>query len=366
MLREGALSEDDILLSPLSITTALLMAANGAEGETRAQFEELFGMSIEKMNEELFKYYGTLTSNKDAKFNFANSMWVTNRPDFNINENFLHEIENTFEADVFCAPFTDPETVKSINGWVWENTDKMIPEILGEDDVSYDTIMVLLNALSFDALWSDPVPDEACFDGKFNGKGGESTVKYMNASARAYIEGEHEIGIVKEYRGGGYAFVALLPKEGDISSYLRSLDGERFVSLYDKREYTTAGGPVVNVSAKLPHFKTDTSLSLRELLCSLGIVSAFDNIKADFSSLGKMDGGENIYISNVLHKTFLELDNSGTRAAAVTAVIMDAESAEPISVKNYRVEFDRPFVYAIVDTKEGLPIFLGVCNNIEG
>lgn len=356
---------EDALISPLSITTALLMAACGAEGETREQFEELFGMTVERMSAELFNHYAKLVSRDDAKFNSANSMWVTTRPDFKINENFLHTIENTFEADVFAAPFTDPDTVPSINGWVSEKTDRMIPSILKEDDVSYDTVMVLINALCFDALWAQQEADDACFDGTFRGKNGNSTVRFMNASAEGYLEGEHEVGIIKKYKGGDFAFVALMPKEGDIDSYLNTLDGERFVELFDHRRYST-GNKTVTVSAKIPHFSTDASFEISSALKELGLTDAFEVGRADFSSLGMMDGEENIYISKVLHKTHLELDNSGTRAAAVTAIILDAESAEPIETEYYRVELDKPFVYAIVDTATGLPAFLGVCNNISG
>jgi serpin B len=235
----------------------------------------------------------------------------------------------------------------------------MIPSILKEGDLDKDTIMVLLNALAFDALWQQQPSDSACFDGNFTTVNGNAqTAKFMWAEANGYIEGKNEVGIVKNYKGGKYAFVALLP-EGNVYDYAASLKGEDFLKLYDKRETVN-----VEISAKMPHFSFDCSIEMRKVLEKMGMPIAFNSASADFDAMGHSELG-NIYISRVIQKTHIDLDNSGTRAAAVTAVIMEPECAAPNNIKYYRVELDRPFVYAIVDTEAGLPIFIGVCDNIK-
>ena len=343
---------DALLVSPLSALLALAMTANGAEGETLAEMEKVLGggMSIEELNKQLFNYSASLSSTDDAKFNLANAVWVTSSPTFSINRNFVSAIENTYDADIIAADL--PSAIPAINNWAKEETFGMIPSILKEGDLDRDTIMVLLNALAFDALWQQQPSDSACFDGNFTTVNGNvQTAKFMWAEANGYIEGKNEVG-------GKYAFVALLP-EGNVYDYAASLKGEDFLKLYDKRETEN-----VEISAKMPHFSFDCSIEMRKVLEKMGMPIAFDSASADFDAMGHSELG-NIYISRVIQKTHIDLDNSGTRAAAVTAVIMEPECAAPDNIKYYRVELDRPFVYAIVDTEAGLPIFIGVCDNIK-
>ncbi len=354
-----------LLVSPLSVMLALSMTANGAEGETLLEMEKVLagGMTVDKLNAELFNYTSSLVSSPDAKFNLANAIWVTSDPSFSINKNFVKEIENTFDADIVAAKLDEKATIDAINGWVKEETFGMIDSILKEDDLDEETVMVLLNALAFDALWSDQVDDDYCFDGNFNGADGTvQRVTFMNAACDGYINGEGVSGIVKNYRGGNYAFLALLPDEGtSIYDFMSSLNGKKLLDLYDDREKAAHN---VTVSAKMPHFSFDCNVNLNDTLQSMGIKRGFDGSMAEFGALGSSLRG-NIFIDKVLHKTHIDLDNSGTRAAAVTAVIMDTESeGGPMDMKYYRVELDRPFIYAIIDTQTGLPIFLGACENI--
>lgn len=352
---------DGLLVSPLSVMLALGMTANGAEGETLIEMERVLaeGMPIHLLNAELFNYTSALVSSPDAKFNLANSVWVTSSPTFSVNNNFIREIENTFDADVVAANFGEKATVDAINAWVRKETLEMIDSILNEGDVDGDTVMVLLNALAFDALWADMAPDESCREKDFFGTDGKQTATFMNTECDGYIKANDVSGIVKNYAGGNYAFVALMPDEGkDIAEYASSLDGEKFLKLFDKRKDTQSGA---HISAEIPHFSFDCSIKLNDVLASMGMPRAFDGTAAEFGALGHSELG-NVYISKVLHKTHIDLDNSGTRAAAVTAVIMYPESAAPGDF--YHVSLDRPFVYAIVDTTTGLPIFLGTCENI--
>ena len=353
---------DSLLVSPLSVMLALSMTANGAEGETLKQFEKVLGgkMDIDSLNAQLFNYTSTLTSTEKAKFNLANAVWLTSDPSFSVNRHFISRIENTFDADIVAADMTNPATVDEINSWVKKETFDMINKIIDEGSLDEQTIMVLLNAIAFDALWQNEISDKSCFEDDFNGTAGKKTVTFMRTPGDRYLEGDNEIGFIKNYAGGDYAFLALLPDEGiDINDYVASLSGKEFLKICDEDF-----GDKYEVNTVIPHFSFDCSLSMAGVLEKMGIKDAFNPFTADFSGMGESTNGA-LYISDVLHKTHIELDNKGTKAAAVTAVVVKATGlSASVTVKN--VVLDRPFVYAIIDTQTGLPVFLGVCENISG
>ena len=352
-----------LLVSPLSAMIALAMTANGAEGDTLREMEEVLcggmpgGMAINKLSAELYNYTASLASTDDAKFNMANAIWVTSNPSFSINKHFVNTVTNTFDADIIAADLQN--SIGAINDWAKEETFGMIPEILKDGDLNEFSVMVLLNALAFDALWANQPSDSSCFEDTF--KGIDEKVQkatFMWAECDGYLKDKNAVGIVKNYKGGGYAFLALLP-EGNVYEYAASLDGKTLLNLYDKRK--KAAGNVA-IDAKMPHFSFDCSIDMVEALKKMGMPSAFDGSVADFDGLGKDDRG-NLYISKVIQKTHIYLYNSGTRAAAVTAISIKTEGAI-MDLESYRVELDRPFIYAIIDTENGLPIFIGICDNV--
>ena len=219
--------------------------------------------------------------------------------------------------------------------------------------------MVLLNAIAFDAKWQMEIPDKNCYEDYFNGIDGKKTVTFMRTPGNRYLEGDNEIGLIKNYAGGDYAFLALLPDEGiDINDYVASLSGKEFLKICEKDF-----GDKYEVNTVIPHFSFDCSLSMSGVLKKMGIKDAFNPFTADLSGMGESTNGA-LHISDVLHKTHIELDNKGTKAAAVTSVTVKATGmSAPVTVK--KVVLNRPFVYAIIDTQTGLPIFLGVCENVN-
>ncbi len=356
LLRRSA-NGKSALISPLSVMTALQMTANGAKGQTLSEMQKvLAGMDTEELNKQLFNYYAKLASTDGARLESANAIWITDSDDFTADKGFLDIINNTFRAQIATAPFPDRSTVDAINEWCKLNTDEMIKKILEYDDVSSDTVMVLLNALCFSALWAEQYEEYQCREAEFEGEHGTSKVTMMYSEEGGYISGDKEKGFVKYYKDGNYAFVALLPEKGvRMSDYLSSLTGEKLVSLLNNR-----GGAV---SAGLPKFKFDWSASLVPVLCEMGMETAFTE-RSDLSGLGKTKNGEALAISDVIHKTHIEVDESGTRAAAVTAVIVNkVTSAMP--TERHEVILDRPFVYAIIDTNTNLPVFLGCITDIN-
>ena len=343
------------LISPLSVLCALAMTANGAEEETLAQMEEVLGMTTEELNLYLYSYMKNLPQGDKYKLSLANSIWFTEDERFTVNQDFLQTNADYYGADIYKAPF-DKQTLKDINNWVKQNTDGMIPEIL--DQIPPEAIMYLVNALAFEAEWSEIYEKHQVKDGEFTKEDGtKQDVKFMYCSEGTYFEDEKATGFMKRYVGGKYAFVALLPDEGvTVSEYIASLDGESLNALLANPQYAT-------VHTSIPKFETEYKVEMSEILKSMGMTEAFDMYNADFEGFGTSTDG-NIYISRVLHKTFISVGEKGTKAGAATIVEMkDGAAAEPTEPKE--VYLDRPFVYMLVDCENNIPFFIGTMMDVN-
>lgn len=343
------------LISPLSVLCALAMTANGAEEETLAQMEEVLGMTTDELNLYLYSYMKNLPQGDKYKLSLANSIWFTEDERFTVNQDFLQTNADYYGADIYKAPF-DKQTLKDINNWVKQNTDEMIPEIL--DQIPPEAIMYLVNALAFEAEWSEIYEKHQVKDGEFTKEDGtKQDVKFMYGSEGTYFEDEKATGFMKRYKGGKYAFVAMLPNEGvSVSEYIASLDGESLNALIANPQYAT-------VRTSIPKFETEYKVEMSDILQSMGMTEAFDIYNADFEGLGTSTGG-NIYISRVLHKTFISVGEKGTKAGAATIVEMkDGAAAEPTEPKE--VYLDRPFVYMLVDCENNIPFFIGTMMDVN-
>ena len=348
-------SGKNTLISPLSVLCALAMTANGAEEETLAQMEEVLGMTTEELNLYLYSYMQNLPQGEKYKLSLANSIWFTEDERFTVNQDFLQTNADYYGADIYKAPF-DKQTLKDINNWVKQNTDEMIPEIL--DQIPAEAIMYLVNALAFEAEWSEIYEKHQVKDGEFTKEDGtKQDVKFMYGSEGTYFEDEKATGFMKRYKGGKYAFVAMLPNEGvSVSEYIASLDGESLNALLANPQYAT-------VRTSIPKFETEYKVEMSDILQSMGMTEAFDMYNADFEGLGTSTGG-NIYISRVLHKTFISVGEKGTKAGAATIVEMkDGAAAEPTEPKE--VYLDRPFVYMLVDCENNIPFFIGTMMDVN-
>ena len=343
------------LISPLSVLCALAMTANGAEEETLAQMEEVLGMTTDELNLYLYSYMKNLPQGDKYKLSLANSIWFTEDERFTVNQDFLQTNADYYGADIYKAPF-DKQTLKDINNWVKQNTDGMIPEIL--DQIPPEAIMYLVNALAFEAEWSEIYEKHQVKDGEFTKEDGtKQDVKFMYGSEGTYFEDEKATGFMKRYKGGKYAFVAMLPNEGvSVSEYIASLDGESLNALLANPQYAT-------VRTSIPKFETEYKVEMSEILKSMGMTEAFDMYNADFEGLGTSTDG-NIYISRVLHKTFISVGEKGTKAGAATIVEnKDGAAAEPTEPKE--VYLDRPFVYMLVDCENNIPFFIGTMMDVN-
>ena len=232
----------------------------------------------------------------------------------------------------------------------------MIKNII--DDVPQNAMMYLINALAFDAEWNKVYDKESIKDGKFTKEDGtKQDVPLMYSTEGKYIEDENTTGFVKYYANSKYAFIALLPEKGiSMEDYVKSLDAEKLDSLISSMKK-------IHVNAAIPKFKSEYSASLKEVLQGMGMADAFDRGKADLSGIGVSTDG-NLFIDDVIHKTFIEVDEKGTKAGAATVVIAVAASAM-MPYEEKTVYLDRPFVYIITDCESWLPAFYGVVQGIE-
>ena len=342
--------DENVLISPLSIQLALAMTANGANGNTKAEMEALLGgeISLEDLNEYLYSYVNNLPSAEKYKLQIANSIWFRDDEGrLQVEQDFLQKNADYYGAQAYKAAFDD-QTLKDINSWVEDHTDGMIDSIL--DQIDEDAVMYLINALVFDAEWQHVYDKSDVYKGKFTNIGGtEKQVDMMQSEETVYLQEENATGFMKPYSGSKYSFAALLPNEDvDIYEYIAGLTGEELME-------TLSTPQLGMVMATLPKFSYEYELTMNDVLKELGMPSAFSGGTADFSKMAHSSRG-NIYIGDVLHKTFISVDELGTKAGAVTKVQMNDESA-PMS--EWVVNLNRPFVYMIVDNETNLPIFIG-------
>ncbi|MCD8153238.1 MAG: serpin family protein [Clostridiales bacterium] len=349
-----SMEEDNLLVSPLSALYALGMTANGADGETREQMEEVFGVSVEEMNEFLCAYKSILPSAEEYSVFLANSIWINEDERFSVEPDFQQTNTDYYDADLFVTPF-DSDALTAVNDWVNENTDGMIGEMLS--DIQADAVMYLLNAVSFEADWENVYTEGQLDTGTFITEDGDTLeVDMMYSEESVYLEDDTAVGFLKYYADEAYAFVAILPDEEiSVSDYMTSLTGEKLLSLLD-------GVQSVTVNTGMPKFETEFSTDMNRVLSDMGMPDAFDSEKADFSLLGQSENG-NIFISKVLQKTYIAVDDQGTKAGASTAVEMmdNVLVVSPGDAKT--VYLDRPFVYMIIDCETNTPVFMGTVMN---
>lgn len=336
------------LVSPLSVLTALALVQNGAQGDTLAQLEQaLGGLDRDTLNAYMRAYCDFLTESEELKI--ANSVWTDSSAE--AKRAFLQKAVDSYSAQLFSAPLSDPKTVESINSWVKKNTDGMIPKIIEKAD-RY-AVMMLVNAIAFDAKWETPYKRSDIEKLEFTSySGSKKKTDFMCSTENVYLKDGGAIGFMKPYKNGRFAFAALLPDENTgIDDYVASLSGDKLMKIFSSAKR----GNEVNV--KMPKFRAEYSAQLIDTLKKMGVKDAFDSKTADFSSLIE---NRDAYIATVVHKTFIEVDEKGTRAAASTLVGADTMSL----MEPYSVCLNRPFVYMIVDTETNLPLFIGVQTEI--
>lgn len=344
----------NVLISPESILTAMAMSVNGAAGDTLTEMQKaLYGsLPVEEFNKNMSAYNDYLVLSDSVKFHLANGIWIRNDGQVSTVPDFLAGNDKYYHAKAYLEPF-DNTTVKKMNDWVKTNTDGMIPSIIQK--IPSTARMYLMNALAFEGRWAKQYKNNQVKKDTFTtASGREQTVNMLNSTEHTYLKDDKATGVMKSYEGYEYAFAAILPNKGiSLEEYLAGMTGESFVKMIQSGEQK-------EVLTKIPEFSYDYDLNLISALQSMGIQKAFTE-SADFSKMAKTKDGK-LFIDSVIHKTHIELDKYGTKAAAVTSIAM-AGSAAPTEPPK-EVYLDRPFLYAIVEESTGLPIFMGAVNAV--
>ena len=350
------------LVSPLSAALALSMAANGADGDTLEQFEAVLsgGAGLDVLNalcQELTADYQSLGGSTECSI--ANSLWVD--PEGMIREDFIGRCGGIFDAQVIQAQLSDPGIVPALNGWVSDHTGGMIPEIVSEP-FSEEAAALLVNALYLKNTWAAEFDPNQTMERTFtHGDGAEERIDFLRHFDRSlpYLETADSVGALLPYDDGRLAFFALMPRlypdSPDFEAWLAGLDGAELGRLVrDSRDRAD-----FFLRLSLPKFEAEWTGELKDALTALGLELAFDDTGlADFSLLG--DNPYGYYLSQVIHATKLEVNEKGTEAAAATAAVAEAGSAAPLEEpQGIELDFDRPFLYGIVDLENGVPLFLG-------
>ncbi len=345
------------LVSPLSVALALSMTANGAEGETLAQFQEVLGGGVDLVElngacVQLTRDYQSLGGS--TKCSIANSLWVD--PDGQIKDEFAGNCRGVFDAQVFQGDLSAPGIVGDLNGWVSKHTNKLIPKII-DKPFPEETACLLVNALYLKNKWLSEFDPLSTSEMDFHHEGGsDSRVEYLQKfdTELSYLNGEGAQGAVLPYDDGRLAFVAILPDlypdSPDFGQWLNNLEGNSLSQLINNRE------DAIFLSFAMPKFSAEWKGNLEDTLPLLGLEDAFVPGAADFSSLG--DSPEGYYISQVIHATKIEVNEKGTEAAAATVVAAESGAAAPPQ-EGITLILDRPFLYGIVDLHTGVPLFLG-------
>ena len=335
--------EPNKCLSPVSVQYALGLVRPGAAGIAREQLDALLeGADFSRWNKVL------ASAGDGPTVEVANSIWFDSS--VTPTKTYLDTVRRDFDAESQTLELSALSSLDVINGWVRTKTHDLIKSILDEP-LGKDAAAVLLNALYFKGDWAVPFEPEYTRDQVFHGRSGtDRNVPFMHDTRdnMTYIDTKTCQGVALPYKGGGWWMLALLPKDGGTAE---SLAAEDFGALLKG-----AGGAYVSLA--LPKFTVEASYDLTQPLQKLGLTAAFTN--GDFSPMGTCTNGP-IVLSKVLQKTYLRVDEKGTEAAAVTAVIGKAGAS---MVKPVKMVFDRPFLCCLWNSEIGQPLFLAAVNEL--
>ena len=350
LLKTARQEGEGTLLSPLSAALALSMAANGADGETLDQFREVLGdgASLEALNvscSALMKLYGGLGGSTECSI--ANSLWTD--PEGRMQEDFVGRCSGIFDAQVFQEDLSAPVIVPALNSWVSDHTAGMIPQII-QRPFGEDAAALMVNALYLKNTWATKFdPSDTVTRDFTRADGTAEPLDFLQHFSRSltYLQSGSDEGVLLPYDDGRLGFLAMLP-DGELDAWLETLDGDTLPALL-------AAAEEERVLLRLPKFEAEWGGELSDALAAMGLETAFDSGRANFSALGTAPDGP-LYVSSVVHKARIEVNEKGTEAAAATVVGVDGAAAPT----DYReLVLDRPFCYAVVDLERGVPLFLG-------
>ncbi len=359
----------NLIYSPYSIAAALTMTYAGARGTTAQQMAGVLHISLppDELHPAMAALHADLLAVEPAdsgeeplRLSIANAVW--GQQGYPFRAEYLDLLDEYYGAGLRLLDFVAaPEPARqAINDWVSDETEQRIEDLLPPGSIDPDTRLVLTNAIYFKGAWASAFEDYLSLDGPFTLLDGSTVTVpmmgqtgYFGYAASDSAAGASFQAVALPYQGGGAAMLILVPEvgapeAGGFDSFEASLDADVFQAALDSLEST-------NVALTMPRFETTAEFSLVETLAALGMPDAFAPARADFSGMADPAGGD-LYVSEVVHKAFIAVDEAGTEAAAATGVVIGVTSAGPMPVE---LTIDRPFIYAIYDRATGAILFLG-------
>jgi len=339
--------DENIIISPLSVSVALSMTLNGASGQTHEDMVEtlgISGLSDVEINQAYRDLVGALLEvDKRVNMQIANSVWIEQY--FTPEKPFIDVLKEYYNAETGEFDITDPGAPALVNGWIEEKTNGLIKNMI--DRFSDNTVMLLVNAIYFKARWQEQFDKSMTQQAPFSKWSGTSvSVPMMNQQETFRIsEGNGFVFAELPYGQGNYVMDVLLPVPGaGTSSLLPLLDDDQYRSL------VTGSGPR-EADLSMPRFKFGFKSRLKDILTDMGMGVAFTD-QADFSRISELD----LLLNEVLHQAFIETNEEGTEAAAATVVEVGLTSAPPEPME---IKLDHPFLFLIRETTTNTILFMG-------
>lgn len=346
-------NEGNLFISPYSIFTALAMIYEGARGETADEMAAV--LSVEQDNESFHAYMKNLyevlnTKNEEYNISTANALWV--KENLQLLEAYLDVIREYYGGDATEVNYSNPtEAAAIINQWVENQTNGLIKDLITADAISPLTALILTNAIYFKGIWKtqfDPVnTTNRTFEISAETSVEAPTMSLIDTEDVFNYTGTEDLQILElPYTCDDISMIILLPKNNDLSSTIDTIDSDMLSEWTESMVET-------KVDIHLPKFQVETSYTLKDYLVELGMNVPFTSA-ADFSGI---TGGKDLFISQVVHKAFIDVNEEGTESAAATAVIMELTSNGGSS----RIVFncDHPFIYLIRHKQTGTILFMG-------
>lgn len=350
--------EANFMISPLSISMALTMAYNGADSKTREEMEEalrIAGINRDEINITYQELIATLTSiDPKVVMEIANSIW--HDQGYSVEQDFLDINSNFFDEEVRKADFKDAETVDLINNWVSDKTHEKIPTIINE--IPAMAVMYIINAIYFNGSWTQEFNPENTRNEAFTLSNGEyiTTDMMQRTDTVSYLSNGVFSAIELPYGDGKFNMMLMLPNPNQTTDDVVELFGAKNWKNWQK-DFTLTN----DVDILLPKFKIEYMKTLKSILSGMGMQEAFST-NADFSGINP---NRDLFISEVLHKTFIQVDEEGTEAAAVTAIVFETTSFDPNKPQKTYFHCNRPFLFAISEKDTGAILFMGKVGSPE-
>jgi serine protease inhibitor len=342
----------NVFLSPANVAVALAMTANGARGETLQSMLSALNLAtldLETVNSNFAALQALLVRDEPgARIAIANALWA--RAGIAFNADFLQRTQRFYDARIEALDFDQPDAPKTINEWVRRQTNDKIPAIV--ERIPEEIILLLMSAIYFNGKWETPFNPEFTQDRPFyllNGTTKELPTMYRSDDFE-YLKGDGFQAVRLPYAGGGVRMVIILP---DADRTLAQLMDQLSIENWERwrEQFSVKEGQLY-----LPRFTTRYDKQLNQALSAMGMTEAFDDGRADFSGMRPVPPA--LFISQVRHVAYVDVNEAGTEAAAVTSVEMGITSAMP--TETFLMQVDRPFFFAIEETSTGSILFTGL------